>query len=527
MSLLFFGCHAEFTRYDSGGNNRSKNLPKKTDPSYQRILESNRKVRNIASALELLGWDQSVMMPDAGAQSRGEVMGTLGLSAQAILKQPELAADIKKLKAKKLPPLQRRNLELFEREHRKANLIPESLLEKKSALEAKGYSCWTKAREKSDASAFLPVLKEIVELQRELIRVFRQDEKAPYDVLLNEYEEGNTTEKLQPVFDHLNEFLPPLIREIRRSKVRPKVNLSKRVFPLDAQKRLVRELAKDIGFQPDRGRIDDTVHPFCTGLHPTDVRFALRYDKKNPACGILSALHEAGHGIYEQNLPLKWSGQPVGATLGLGIHESQSRLWEQVVGSSKDFWRPRFQNLKRLFPKALSGAGFQDFLLSLNSVKPGFIRVDADEVTYNLHIAIRFQLEHEIFNESLPIEKIPARWNELYKHRLGITPKKDALGFLQDVHWAAGLFGYFPTYTQGNLASVQFFNAAMKEKNIRTAFQKGNTIPLLDWLKCHIYSSAASKTADALLQKTCGSPLTPDAYLDYLSEKYTEIYQLA
>jgi carboxypeptidase Taq len=350
---------------------------------------------------------------------------------------------------------------------------------------------------------------------------------TPYDPLLDDYEPHATTAEVGAVLAGLRDALAPLVQEIVASGRRPDAAILKRSFAPAIQESFGQEISGAMGFDYTAGRLDTTAHPFCGGAGPGDVRITTRYNANDFGDAFFSILHEAGHGMYEQGLPREHFGLPTGEAVSLGIHESQSRMWENQVGRSRAFWEHVLPRARAAFPDALKEAKLDNFYAAINEVQPSLIRVDADEVTYNLHILIRFELERAMIEDDLQVAELPAAWREKYEKYLGITPPSDAEGALQDVHWSAGLFGYFPTYSLGNLYAAQFFaqaNADLGDQ--QEAFRRGDFAPLLGWLRVHIHRHGQRYSASELVQRITGKPLTHASWIDQMRTKYGELYGL-
>ena len=373
------------------------------------------------------------------------------------------------------------------RQFDKKTRLPQSLVEELSRAATLGEQTWVEARKANDFAMFRPRLQCMLELKRQEAAALGYT-TTPYDPLLDDYEPHATTAEVSTVLAALRDALAPLVQEIMATGRQPDVSVLQREFPIDVQESFGKEISAAMGFNYDAGRLDTTTHPFCGGAGPGDVRITTRYNERDFGDAFFSILHEAGHGIYEQGLPREHFGLPTGEAVSLGIHESQSRMWENQVGRSRAFWEHVLPRAKRAFPAALGDASLENFYAAINVVQPSLIRVDADEVTYNLHILIRFELEQAMIEDRLQVGDLPAAWNEKYQQYLGLTPPNDAEGALQDVHWSAGLFGYFPTYSLGNLYAAQLFAQANADLGEQFAgFQRGDFAPLLAWLRDKIH----------------------------------------
>ncbi len=375
---------------------------------------------------------------------------------------------------------------------------------------------------------FRDTLSALVDLKREAgQRLAEGTDRSGYESLLDEYEPDARVDQLQQMFAAVRSPLVDLISRIKDSPKQPDTSVLKKTFSIDDQRRFSRWVAEKIGFDFSRGRLDETSHPFCTTLGPNDCRILTRFDPRWLPAGLFGTLHEAGHGMYEQGLRRDWFGLPPGSFVSLGIHESQSRLWENQVGRSLPFWEWLFPQAQRTFAPQLDAVSLDTFYFAVNAVAPSLIRVEADEATYNLHIIIRFDLERQLIDGSLSLADLPEAWNARYESDLGIRPSSDASGVLQDVHWSAGLFGYFPTYTIGNLASAQLFDAARREiSDLDGLFRQGEFRPLLDWLRQNVHSFGRCYPGSQLIEQATGTQLGADHLIDYLKTKLEPLYQL-
>jgi carboxypeptidase Taq len=345
---------------------------------------------------------------------------------------------------------------------------------------------------------------------------------------LDDYEPQALTTQVAKALMGLREQLVPLVAEIAASGRGPKVEIIERRFPVAVQEQFARDVAGRLGFDFKRGRLDVTAHPFCSSVGPHDCRITTRYDERHFPGAFFGVLHEAGHGIYDQGLRADWYGLPPGEAVSLGIHESQSRLWENLVGRSRSFWRCFYGDAQKRFAEALAEVPADDFYRAINDVRPSLIRVEADEATYNLHILIRFELEQALVNDQLRAAELPGAWNEKYRHYLGIAPTSDSEGVLQDIHWSAGLVGYFPTYSLGNLYASQFFQQADRDVGgLDQQFAAGNFEPLGDWLREKIHRQGQCYSAAELIQRVTGQPLSHGPLMDHLRGKFRPLYGLA
>jgi carboxypeptidase Taq len=498
--------------------------------TYDKLCAHAREVALLTSTQALLGWDERTKLPPAGGDYRaqqmsylagvihkkqtapevGEWLAVLAESPFAAAPHSETGADIVNLK----------------RDYDRKTKLPQALVEEIARLSVLGQQLWAEARKANDFPRFRPLLERMVELKRQEAAAIGFD-REPYDALLDEYEPGAKTADVARVLAGLREQLVPLVAELAASGRRPNLEVLSRHYPVELQEKFGKHSTESIGFDFKRGRLDITDHPFCGGAGPHDVRLTTRYD--NSIGGALfSTLHEAGHGIYEQGLPADRYGLPTGEAVSLGIHESQSRMWENFVGRSRPFWEHFFPQAQSMFPDSLKNVSLDSFYFAINDVRPSLIRTESDEVTYNLHILIRFELELDLINDRLQIADLPAAWNAKYREYLGIESPTDSDGVLQDVHWSGGAIGYFSTYSLGNLYAAQLFEAATRELgDLHAMFRRGEFVPLRDWLREHIHSQGRRYPAAELARRVTGVPLSHDALLRHLRGKFGPLYGLA
>ncbi|MBS0210604.1 MAG: carboxypeptidase M32 [Planctomycetes bacterium] len=497
---------------------------------YAQVVAHCRETALLTSIDALLGWDERCMLPSAGGDHRAEQMTLLaGLihERQTALKLGDwlnelasgpLAADKESDAAA--------NIRQLKYHYEKRTKLPKKLVEELARAAVRGQQIWQEARAKNDYQLFKPALAQMYALKREQAKAIGYTEHI-YDALLDDYEQGERTRELTSVLAKLREQLVPLVSAIGASRHKPATTVLERTFPVAAQQQFGQEAARRIGFDFERGRLDVTAHPFCTTLGPGDIRLTTRYDEKFFNAGFFGILHEAGHGLYEQGLPRDQFGLPMAEAVSLGIHESQSRLWENLVGRSRPFWQHMFPAAQQAFPDALGNVSLDAFYAAVNDVQPSLIRVEADEATYNLHILIRFELEQALLTDDLRVDDLPQAWNEKYHNFLGIVPPNDADGVLQDIHWSAGLIGYFPTYTLGNLYSAQLYDQADKDLGgLGVMLARGEFAPLLEWLRTNIHRHGQRWSATELARRATKKPLDHAPLMTYLRSKYEPLYRL-
>ena len=505
-------------------------MPNDATKLYQDVCHWARRTAVMTSIEELLGWDERTQMPSAGAEHRAEQSTLLaGLIHQRWV-DPKFGGQLEELAASPLAADPHGDvgvvLRRLKRQYDKKIKLPQTLVEELARTAVLGQQAWQEAREKDDFPSFRPLLEKMIELKRGQAEALGYPQ-CPYDALLDDYEPEELTANVGRVLAGLREDLVPLVAEIQHSRRRPNTALLHRSFPVEVQERFGREAAAAIGFDFARGRLDVTAHPFCTTLGPHDCRITTRYDPHFFNSAFFGILHEAGHGIYEQGLPAEHYGLPLGEAISLGIHESQSRLWENLVGRSRAFWTFFYPLAQQRFPASLVNTACDEFYSAINDVRPSLIRVEADEVTYNLHILIRFELERALLDGDLQPAELPGAWNEKYRQYLGIAPPDDRTGVLQDVHWSAGLVGYFPTYALGNLYAAQFFAQAKADLgDLESMLSRGDFRPLLDWLREKIHRHGQRWSAAELVQRVTGRPLTAKPLVEHLRAKMAPLYGL-
>jgi carboxypeptidase Taq len=502
----------------------------RAEAAYAELMRQAREESLLASCAELLGWDEDTYMPPAGVAHRA---GQLALLAGLL---HEKATDPRRgdlLAEAEGSPLVRDpdadaavNVRLLRRTYDRLTRLPRSLVEETARVTALAEQEWAAARRAADFGRFRPWLEKVLRLKRREAESLG-DGPDLYDPLLDGYEPGATAAQLADVFDALRRELVPLVNAITYARRRPDVALLRRHYPVARQRAFGEAAAAALGFDFRRGRLDTTTHPFFSPIGPGDCRITTRFTPADFSAGFFGILHEVGHGLYEQGLPAELQGTPAGETTSLGLHESQARLWENVVGRSSGAWEYFFPRAQHAFPEALAGVGLDEFHFAVNNVEPTFIRVQADEVTYNLHILIRFELERALLGGDLSPADLPGAWGEAYRHHLGITPADDAEGCLQDGHWGAGLIGYFPTYTLGNLFAAQLYAAACAELGgCEAAFARGDFGGLLGWLRERVYRQGGRYPAARLIERATGAPPDHRPLIAFLRQKYGELYGL-
>lgn len=483
------------------------------------LVKELREMGLLVGVGSLLSWDQETYMPSGAIGVRSEQSALLASLVHEKMTGDRFSGILSELiesNTDDFSDSEKRLLTEVHRDWKRAICLPTSFVSEYSQLVSHAQHIWQEAREKSDFGLFEPYLEKLVEKSREKA-AYIDRQKPAYDVLLDTYEPGMTTAYLTPLFAILREGLVDILNRIKPSEL----TLPDRVFPVEKQWEYGVWFLTQMGFDFSRGRQDKSTHPFTTQFHPHDVRITTRLDANHVMDGFSSTVHEGGHALYEQGLDPAWFGTPLGEAMSLGIHESQSRMWENQIAKSASFWKGQYGRFQALFPDALSDINWETFYKTVNRVKPSLIRVDADEVTYNLHILIRYELEIALMDGTLKVSDLPAAWNQKYEDYLGICPPDASQGVLQDVHWSCGLFGYFPTYTLGNLYAAQFFEK-MKEEivDLDGCISRADFAPITAWLRKNIHGVGRAKTPQELVKDVTGKSLSQEAFIRYLLGKY-------
>jgi carboxypeptidase Taq len=492
--------------------------------TYAKFIERVKEIRIAQSVGDLLEWDQETYMPAKGTPTRATQSRLIAGLAHEKLVDPEFGRLVGQVEQENDPdPVVATNRREMRRLYDRQVKIPTSLVRDISEASTLGRTAWLRARKESRFKHFAPHLERLLDLKRQVAEMIGY-QTEPYDALMDEFEPGARAANVQQVFDDLKGELVPLVRAVQNAPRRPDLSLLERECPQPEQATLGRRVVEAMGFDLGAGRIDISAHPFTQSLSPLDVRMTTRYDEHYLPGALFGLMHEAGHGLYEQGLDLAHAGTPMGTYVSLGIHESQSRLWENLVGRSRPFWKHWFPQLQAAFP-TLADVSLDDWYFAINAVRPSLIRVEADEVTYNLHIMLRFDLERQMIAGKLEVKDVPEAWNAGMGQLLGITPADDAQGCLQDIHWSMGAFGYFPTYALGNLYAAQFFQAAHRAlPELDAQLARGELLPLRDWLRENIHRRGQRYRAAELIQVVTGQPLSPRPFMEYLRGKYPPLY---
>lgn len=487
-------------------------------------------INDFQAASAVLRWDQQVNMPPGGAEPRATQLATLSRTAHEMFVSDEIGqllddlgselddVDYDSYGASLVRATRRR----YERQRK----IPPDLVTRLTKARSLGQMAWQQARDASDFALFQPNLETNVDLTIELAEALGYEDRI-YDALLDRFEPEMKAAQVQVLFDEMKAGLVPLVRAISERLDRVDDSIFHQQFDEDKQWDFGVEVIRRLGFDFEHGRQDRSVHPFTTSFSPRDVRLTTRVYRDQFKSALFATIHEAGHGMYEQGIDLALERTPLGKSASLGIHESQSRMWENVVGRSRGFWQFWLPHLKKQFPAQLDSVDIETFYRAVNRVEPSYIRVEADEVTYNLHIFLRFEIENQLLERQVAVADLPALWNDKMEEYLGIRPRNDGEGVMQDVHWSSGMLGYFPTYSLGNLLAAQFYDQAVSDRpDIPAQIEQGDFAALLGWMREKIHSQGAKYTPTELVERVTGGPIRTEPFLAYVREKYTDLYDL-
>ena len=487
-------------------------------PSYDSLCAKSREISLLANTASVLGWDQETYMPSGGVPYRAKQLSWLSGKVHELRTCDSFRKALEGAEEENGDSTQQANVREIRHNYDRATKLPQSLVEKNSEATSLAKAAWADARQKSDFAAFAPHLTELLEIARQKADLWGYEDE-PYDALLENYERGAKTSEVAAVFDQVGDELAETAQAACEKFQSQPSDLLKGHYPISDQQILNREIAEDIGFDFNRGRIDTTTHPFCTGLGPDDIRLTTRYLEDNFTSSLFGVLHETGHGLYEQGLPADQHGLPAGDSVSLGIHESQSRLWENHVGRSRAFWIKWLPRAQEIFPH-LSSMDLDTFLTAVNRAEKSYIRVEADESTYDLHIMLRFGIEREMLNREIEVKDIPAAWNERFEKMMGMTPPDDTHGCLQDIHWSMGGLGYFATYTLGNFNAAQLYHHAQQNAEIAAACEKADYAPLLKWLQENIHSKGSTLFPQDLMKSVTGEGTNAQFHLSHLKQRF-------
>lgn len=496
---------------------------------YENLVTRLEEVHYLHSIMGILHWDQEVVMPPGGGDSRARQLAVLAGLAHEKFTDPQIGELLDQLEAApdhEFSAIEACNIREARRDYDREVKVPRRLVEELAELGSRGHQVWVQAREQNRFEDFAPVLEKMVELKKEWARCIDPG-KEPYDVNIDVYERGFTMERIDPIFERLKAELIPLIAAIGSSSYKPDTSFLQGHFPVEKQKELGARIIRDMGFNFDHGRVDVSVHPFCGGGDCTDVRITTRYREDNFIESLYAVIHETGHALYEQGRMKDQRALPVSESLTTGVHESQSLFWERMIAQQKAFIEHYRGLFAEIFPETFRGADPRKIYEAINVCQPSFIRVEADEVTYPLHVILRYEIEKGLFNGSIRVKDLPRIWNDKMSAYLGIRPATDREGVLQDVHWSGGAFGYFPSYTLGAMMACQWYNAIAREiPDLPERIRNGELTCIKDWLNHNIHSKGRLYDTDTLFELVTGEPFNPNHFIAYLQKKYRDIYRL-
>lgn len=497
---------------------------------YQSLLDKVHEIYDIRKAARVLTWDRATIMPKGGDTDRIQQIATLYRLSHTIFTSDEMGALIEEA-ATELNGVQYDSTEaslirFLRRDYSQSRRLPAEFVARRTLINNQAEAAWKKAREDDDFAYFQPWLEQIVEMSREMAEFYGYEDE-PYDALLNQFEPGAKSADVRHIFTAAKEALLPLYRAVGRKRLAVNDNFLHQSYDLAKQEAFAHYIASAVGYDFNRGYLATAVHPFSTSLSRNDVRITTRYYPNFLSPSIFATLHEAGHAMYVQNVHPALTRTPLAKETSAGLDESQSRLIENMVGRSRGFWRVHLPHLKEYFPTQLENVTLEQFYRAINKVQPGFIRVEADELTYNMHVILRFEIEQALLSGRLPVSDVPDAWNQKMKTFLGIVPRTDRDGCLQDVHWAMVGFGYFPTYTLGNLYAAQFFETVLENNPAIVAeLEAGKITSLLAWLQENIHQHGRKLTPAEVVMRATQKPLSHEPLVRYATKKYSEIYNL-
>lgn len=487
-------------------------------------------IQALIASEKLLAWDLEINMPKSAAEDRAWQISIMSKLIHKKLTSCEMNLYLNELRKKDiLTLLDSKDKALIReagREYDKAVKVPGEIIEALANVTAKAQLTWQDARKKQNFELFAPSLEKIIALKQKIADYIGYT-GSPYNALLDDYEEGMNTEKLENLFSKIKKEIITLVQEIQKSNIKPDTSFLNLSFSKEKQIALCQEILEFIGFDLNKGHFGESTHPFTIGIGPNDVRLTTRVNENNLLCAIGSTIHEGGHALYEQGIDPALYKSYLFNGASLAIHESQSRLYETIIGQGLPFWSSIYPKLQNYFKSELNDISLDKFYKAINKVEPSLIRIEADEVTYNLHIIIRYEIEKDLIENKIKIKEVPEVWSEKYQKYLGVIPKNHAEGALQDIHWSLGAIGYFPTYTLGNLYAAQFYFQAKKDiPNLENEIEKGNLSLLRNWLKEKIHSYGMIETPEQIVKRICGQELNSDYFISYIKDKYSKLYNL-
>lgn len=497
--------------------------------TYKELMNYIKKAMAYREALTLLEWDSETLAPEESIEYTSKTIGIISGEYFNTLINKEVKALLEELSKEEVQTTLTFNekaiIKNLNKTYEQMENIPVEEYTNYRELTAKASGIWSKAKKNNAYSDYSPTLKQIIEYQKKFAGYRKKDGQQLYNILLDDFEEGFTIEKLDVFFDKMKASIVPLLKKITE-KAEIDKTYNHLTYNADKQREFAHYISEYVGFDFKKGVLAESAHPFTTNLHNHDVRITTHIHKNNLESSIFSVIHECGHGIYEMNIDDEITQTPVGGGSSMGVHESQSRFFENMLGRSEAFWVPVYSKLQGTFREQLENISLTQFIKGINKAKPGLIRTEADELTYSLHILIRYEIEKMIFNDEVTVEELPVIWNQKYKEYLGIEPSRDSEGILQDIHWSGGSFGYFPSYAIGSAVAAQIYHHMEKVLPIKQYLLQGNISPIKDFLREQIHKYGATKNTSELLTHMMNEDFNADYYVNYLTEKYTDLYQL-
>jgi carboxypeptidase Taq len=500
--------------------------------TYKKLMAKYRDLTILRSAESIINWDMETMMPPRAINLRSQQLALLSTIEHKMATDPETGRLLQQItktpEHDKLDNLQKRNIHLIQKNYDEQTKLPEKLVAQIAKQSALTIDTWKKAKKTKNYNMFRPQLEKLLQLEKQAAQILMdvKETKTPYDALIDIYEPKMTTQTITKTFNELKQGITTILNKCQTSPKQPDPTILKQKVPIETQRKIAKTLTAFLGYDTTTpkagGRIDETEHPFTTGYYD-DVRITTHYYETNFTSSIFSILHETGHALYEQGYKHEWMYQPIGAEASMGFHESQSRTTENIIGRSQEFWTHFLPKLKQ--QTNLKNLKLNTFVHAINQVKPSKIRIEADEVTYGIHIIIRFNIERDLFADKITTKELPQTWNQNYKDNLGIKVENDSEGVMQDTHWAGGAFGYFPSYALGNIYSGQILATMEKTlPNWRKQLEKGNFTNTKQWLTKNIYTQGRLYDPAQLIKKITGTQLNVKPYLNYLNQKYSKLY---
>ena len=497
---------------------------------FERLRPFMEKAMALQTALTLFEWDNETGAPKEAGEYTSKVIGTLSDEYYKTYINDDVKSLLDKLTSKReqetLSDTEKAIVNEIVKIDKQLRPVPQEEYKEFSTLTAKSTAVWAKAKADNDYKKFSPVLEEIVEYQKKFTRYRKHGRQKLYDILLNDYEPGFNMEMLDIFFEKIKKELVPFIKEVEKKMDQVEKSYEYSIYPVEKQKEFCSWISSYMGFNFNRGIISESAHPFTTNLHNHDVRYTNHYEEKGIEDSIFSAIHETGHALYELGVKDEFTLTPVGTGTSMGMHESQSRFWENVIGKSEEFWTPIYGRLVDLFPEQLKNTKLKDFVKGINKSKPSLIRTQSDELTYPLHILVRYEVEKAIIEKGVDVKSLPKLGNEKDKEYLGVEPENDGEGILQDIHWATGEFGYFPSYALGSAVAAQIYYYMKSVMPLEDYLKEGNLLPIREFLKEKVHQYGKSKTTNEILKEMTGEEFNADYYIKYLKEKYQKIYNL-